>query len=399
VKPDEQVREQDVPVWRLPGMGALVWLTGAGFGGFIALLSVAPLWVARGGAGEAGAGLVTGVLLLLTILTQPFVPLLLDRYGHGLVLAAGLAFLGLPAPFYGLSDQLLPVLAVSAVRGIGFGILTVTGSAVVAELVPQSRRGEAVGLYGLGVAVPNLVILPASVALAESVGFGWVFALGAVSLLGIPAALRLGRVLRGTGDHGDRPRGRRHRVPLPRSVLVRVALPAVVLFVVTLAGGGIMTFLPQAVTTAALASWGLFTIGAVAALSRWWIGRIGDRTGADRLMAPLLVLTTVGLVLTSLSVGEDERPWLLLVSMAVVGFGYGALQNVTLVCAFAQVGPRHYGSASAVWNIGFDSGTGLGSVMLGLVAGASGFPAGYLVSAVVVAACIPLSLRLGSRRQ
>ena len=395
----EQVRGEDVPVWRLPGIGALVWLTGAGFGGFIALLSVAPLWVAQGGAGEAGAGLVTGVLLLLTILTQPFVPMLLDRYGHGLVLAAGLTFLGLPAPLYGLSDQLLPVLAVSAVRGIGFGILTVTDSAVVAELVPQSRRGEAVGLYGLGVAVPNLVILPASVALAESVGFGWVFALGAMSLLGIPAALRLGRVLRAAGEHDERTRARHHRVPLPRSVLLRVALPAVVLFVVTLAGGGIMTFLPQAVTSATLASSGLLTIGAVAALSRWWIGRVGDRTGADRLMAPLLVLTTVGLVLTALSVGDNERSWLLLLSMAVVGFGYGALQNVTLVCSFAQVGPRHYGSASAVWNIGFDSGTGLGSVMLGLVAGAAGFPAGYLVSAVVVAACIPLSLRLGSRRQ
>jgi len=421
VKP-EQVREQDVPVWRLPGMGALVWLTGAGFGGFIALLSVAPLWVARGGAGEVGAGLVTGVLLLLTILTQPFVPWLLDRYGHGLVLAAGLAFLGLPAPLYGLSDQLLPVLAVSAVRGIGFGILTVTGSAVVAELVPKPRRGEAVGLYGLGVALPNLVILPASVAMAESIGFGWVFALGAMSLLGIPAAMRLGTVLRRTaqgggsdgrdgtdgthgthGTHGadgadaDRATARHHRAPMPRPVLARVALPAIVLFVVTLAGGGIMTFLPQAVTSASFASWGLLTIGAVAAVSRWWIGRVGDRTGADRLMAPLLVLTTVGLVLTALSVGEDQRPWLLLLSMAVVGFGYGALQNVTLVCAFAQVGPRHYGSASAVWNIGFDSGTGLGSVLLGVVAGTVSFPAGYLVSAVVVAACIPLSLRLGSR--
>jgi len=406
VKP-EQVREPDVPVWRLPGMGALVWLTGAGFGGFIALLSVAPLWVARGGAGEAGAGLVTGVLLLLTILTQPFVPWLLDRYGHGLVLAAGLAFLGLPAPLYGLSDQLLPVLAVSAVRGIGFGILTVTGSAVVAELVPRARRGEAVGLYGLGVALPNLVILPASVAVAESVGFGWVFALGAMSLLGIPAALRLGAVLRRgpggprehgePGDRGERAPARHHRAPMPRKVLARVALPAVVLFVVTLSGGGIMTFLPQAVTSASLASSGLLVIGAVAALSRWWIGRVGDRTGADRLMAPLLALTAVGLVLTALSVGDDERPWLLLVSMGVVGFGYGALQNVTLVCAFAQVGPRHYGSASAVWNIGFDSGTGLGSVMLGLVAGAASFSTGYLVSAAVVAACIPLSLRLGSR--
>jgi predicted MFS family arabinose efflux permease len=394
----EQVRAHDVPVWRLPGMLPLVVLTTAGFGGFAALLSVAPLWAARGGAGESGAGLVTGVLLLLTILTQPFVPWLLNRFGHGTVLAGGLVALGLPAPAYGLSDQLAPVLAVSAVRGVGFGILTVTGSAVVAELVPLERRGEAVGVYGLGVALPNLVLLPASVAVADTYGFGWVFALGAVSLLGIPAALRLGVVLARQAPDEPR-RGELRRAPVPLPVLARVALPAVVLFVVTLSGGGVMTFLPQALTSSTLSSWGLFTIGALAAVSRWWIGRLGDRRGADRLMAPLLVLTSAGLVLTALSVGRPERPWLLLVSMAVVGFGYGALQNVTLVCAFAQVSPRHYGSASAVWNIGFDSGTGLGAVMLGVVAQASGFPAGFVVSAVVVAACIPLSLRLGSRRQ
>jgi predicted MFS family arabinose efflux permease len=391
----EQVRERDA-VWRLPGMRPLVVLTAAGFGGFAALLSVAPLWVARGGAGEAGAGLVTGVLLLLTILTQPFVPWLLNRFGHGLVLAGGLVALGLPAPAYGLSDQLAPVLAVSAVRGVGFGILTVTGSAVVAELVPLERRGEAVGVYGLGVALPNLVILPASVAIAGTYGFGWVFALGAVSLLGIPAALRLGVVLRRQEQAVPRRRGDLRPAPIPLPVLGRVALPAVVLFVVTVSGGGVMTFLPQAVTSSALSSWGLFTIGAVAAVSRWWIGRLGDRRGADRLMAPLLVTTAAGLVLTALSVGAPDRPWLLLVGLGVVGFGYGALQNVTLVCAFAQVTPRHYGSASAVWNIGFDSGTGLGAVLIGVVAQAAGFPAGFVVSAVVVAACVPLSLRVGS---
>lgn len=383
-------------VWLLPGMRPLVLLTAAGFGGFAALLSVAPLWVARGGAGAAGAGLVTGVLLLLTIATQPFVPAMLTRFGHGVVLAAGLAFLGLPAPFYGLSDELAPVLALSAVRGVGFGILTVTGSALVAELVPAARRGEAVGVYGLGVALPNLVVLPASVALADRVGFGWVFGLGAMSVLGVPAALRLGRHMRRDAPDASRPV---RRAPIPGAVLASVALPAVVLFVVTLSGGGVMTFLPQAAATPLLSSWGLFTIGAFAAFSRWWIGRIGDRKGADRLMAPLLALTASGLLLTAASVGETGRAWLLIPAMAVVGFGYGALQNVTLVSAFAQAGPRHIGSASAVWNIGFDAGTGLGAVMLGLIAGVADFPAGFVVSAVVVAACIPLSRRLVARRQ
>lgn len=389
---------REPPISSLPGMRPLVLLTAAGFGGFAALLSVAPLWVARGGGGAVGAGLVTGVLLLLTILTQPFVPWLLNRFGHGWVLAAGLVALGLPAPLYALSDAVAPVLAVSAVRGVGFGILTVTGSAVVAELVPKRRRGEAVGLYGLGVAIPNLVILPASVTVAQEVGFSWVFAAGAMSLLGMPAALRLGVVLREQAPQ-ESAHGPVRRTPLPLPVLARVAQPAAVLFVVTLSGGGLMTFLPQAVSSPLVSSWGLFTIGAVAAVSRWWIGRLGDRRGADRLMAPLLVLTAAGLALVALAVDRSGSPWLLVPAMAMVGFGYGALQNVTLVSAFGLVSPRHVGSASAVWNIGFDAGTGLGAVLLGVIASTAGFPAGFLVSAAVVAACIPLSLRVAAARE
>jgi predicted MFS family arabinose efflux permease len=395
--PDEVVRE-DVAVWRLPGMLPLVALTATGFGGFFALVSVAPLWVARGGAGEAGAGLVTGVLLLVTILTQPFVPWLLNRFGHGVVLAAGLAFLGVPAPLYVLSQDLGPVLALSALRGVGFGVLTVTGSAVVAHLVPRSRRGQAVGVYGLGVAVPNLVLLPGSVALANGPGFGWAFALGGVSVLGIPAAFLLGRVLRAQEREETGESAPLRRASVPRAVLAGVALPSVVLFVVTLSGGGVMTFLPQAVASPWGASAGLFVLTGLAAVSRWWVGRLGDRRGADRLMPPLLALTAAGLVLLAAGV-ETQAVWVVLVSMALVGTGYGALQNVTLVSAFGQVTPRHFGAASAVWNIGFDAGTGLGAVAVGLVATAAGFPAGFVLSALVVAACIPLSLRLVRPRQ
>jgi hypothetical protein len=43
-----------------------------------------------------------------------------------------------------------PMLAISAVRGIGFAVLAVVGSALTAVLAPPIRHGEAVGLFGLG---------------------------------------------------------------------------------------------------------------------------------------------------------------------------------------------------------------------------------------------------------
>ncbi|MGJ8722151.1 MAG: MFS transporter, partial [Salinibacterium amurskyense] len=54
------------PVWRAPGMPALLVLTAAGFGGFVALIPVVPLWAVQGGATEAGSGLVNGLLLIVT---------------------------------------------------------------------------------------------------------------------------------------------------------------------------------------------------------------------------------------------------------------------------------------------------------------------------------------------
>ena len=130
-------------MWRAPGMLDLAVLSVFGFSGYAALLATAPAYAVSGGATEAGAGLVNGVLLAATVATQLCVPWLLRRLGTGPVLAASMVLMGLPALGYAFSDALAPILAWSAVRGMGFGIVTVVGSTVVAHLVSPSRRGEA----------------------------------------------------------------------------------------------------------------------------------------------------------------------------------------------------------------------------------------------------------------
>ena len=65
----------------------------------------------------------------------------LERFGWGPVLVAGLVLMGVPGILYGLSDGLAAILGLSALRGVGFGVLTVTGSAAVAALVDPRRRG------------------------------------------------------------------------------------------------------------------------------------------------------------------------------------------------------------------------------------------------------------------
>ncbi|MGP5162943.1 MFS transporter [Arthrobacter rhombi] len=392
-------------VWRAPGMPALLSLTAAGFAGFAALLPMAPLWAVHGGADEAGSGLVNGALLLATVLTQGFVPRLLQRLGTGRVLAAGLLLLGGPSLLMLISDQLGWILALSLIRGVGFGILTVTGSAAVAHLVAPARHGAAIGAYGAAIAVPQLLLLPAGPWLADTIGFWAVFALGTLPLLGIAAAPRLAQALRVRAAEQARRRpaqeldlpaegttattGRR----LPR-LPGGLFQPMILLLAVTLAGGALITFVPQMSSSPAATTGGLALLTATAAVSRWRLGALADRHGTKAFLWPLVLLTCLGLVLAALAVKDQDatRVPLLLVAMTIIGITYGGLQNLTLLLSLSAVRPAQYGTASAVWNMGFDAGTGLGSVLVGALAAGLSFPIALLVAAGISLATLPLAL-------
>jgi len=383
-------------IWRVPGMLALAVMTFAGFSGYAMLLPVAPMWAVHGGANAAGAGLVNGVLLLFTVLTQLLVPPALTRFGWGPVLAAGLVLLGLPGLAYAASDALAPVLALSAVRGIGFGVLTVTGSAAVAQLIEPARRGEAIGTYGLAIALPNLVLLPAGPWVADHVGFWITFVVSGFPLLGIPAGLRLARVIHGGAEaflHLDHSPEATPVTESDATAYRRLVRPTVLLLAVTLAGGAIITFASQMVSSAWLTTAGLFVMGLVAAVVRWRAGAVADRHGAERFIWPLVIVTCVGMLLTAYAVRDVQATdvTVFLIAMVVVGLAYGGLQNLTLVIAFNAVSRPHHNRASAVWNVGFDAGTALGSVLVGAIAVQGSFAVAMLVAAALSLVTLPVA--------
>jgi MFS family permease len=386
-------------VWRAPGMLDLAVLSVFGFSGYAALLATAPLWAVNGGATAAGSGLVNGVLLAATVLAQLAVPRALVSWGTGRVLVAGLLLLGVPAPGYLLSDGLGWVLGLSAVRGLGFGILTVVGSTVVAHLVPAGRRGAAIGVYGLAVAVPNLLLLPGSVPVVDRWGFGPVFWAAALPVVGVPPALRLARVLRDAGH--VRPVGADEGSPGRLRALSGIGPPTVVLFSVTMAGGAVLTFAPQ-LTDSATAALVLLIMGITAALSRWLIGALADRRGARPFIAPILTCAAAAMAVCAWAVAREQGV-VLIAAATALGLCYGALQNLTLVVAFAAVGPQQLPAASAVWNIGFDAGTASGAVLAGVLATAYSFPvslatlAALCLLTAVVAVMVP-SPRRATRR-
>ena len=363
------------PLWRLPGMPGLLVVTLAGFSSYAVEVTTAPLWAAHGGAGADQAGLVTGLLMLATVAAQLTVPWQTRRLGlHG-AMTIGLACLGGGSLLYLASDALVPVLAVSALRGIGFATLTVGCATALAQIAPAGRLGEAAGIYGLVVALPNVLGLPAGVWIAEHLGFPVVFAIGAAPLLAIPAALAS---LGGLGGDRSAPAG------YDRALVRLIAGPCLTLFVVTVAGGTLMTFLPLTGGLGAAVPLALLAFGLTGALGRWRAGVVVDRLGPDRLTVPFLAPVVVGMLCVAAAATWSGLAWLAVLGGLVAGLGYGGIQNSTLVAAMTRA-PRHrQPAASALWNSGFDLGTGVGGAAAGALIGATTFGLGYAASAGLV---------------
>lgn len=371
---------------------------------FFLLLSVTPMYAAAAGAGTAGAGLVTGTLLLGTVVAELAASAAIRRFGYRSVLAAGAVLLGVPTLALLSRASLGTIVAVSIVRGVGFGLSTVVTGAQVAILVPPDRRGEGLGLSGIAASVPAVVALPSGVWLAGHAGFPTVIALTAVAalvpLLAIPwLASAAGQ--RAAGRHPARQSGAAHSPAgqsataqpagllssLVREGQLRLSL---VFAATTVAAGVVAAFLPLAPGVSGnIAAAGLFAQALSATISRWWAGRHGDRHGHVRLLMPGLVLMSLGLA----AMLWLASPAVVIASMCMFGTGFGIIENATFALMLERVPASGYGTASAAWNLAYDAGYGAGPALFGMFAARTGYPAAFALTGMLILAVLPAARR------
>jgi MFS family permease len=347
---------------------------------FYLLLSVTPMLTASAGS----AGIVTGVLMFGGVLAELATPRLMARLGVRRVLAVGLVLLGTPSLLLIASDQLAVIVAVCAVRGLGFGLTVVASGSLVVSLVPAERRGEGLGVFGVVASAPSIVALPAGVWLAGHVGYPLVFALAAVAALGGLAAQIGSRQPSDDDASAEEPSGLLDGLRSGSQMRLALAFVAT-----TVAAGIVVAFLPLAGVSSAAGAAALLVQAVTATAARWAAGRYGDRKGHRRLLVPGLVTTALGMALLA----GAANPVSLMAGAALFGAGFGAIQCVTLAMMIERVDRSAYGMVNAVWNLAYDLGYGAGPVAFGAIVGRTGYPAAFALTGVLVLAALVPALR------
>jgi MFS family permease len=342
--------------------------------GFYLPLSVVPLF------NPQSAGSATVALLVATVVGELGTPRLVARIGYRWALTAGLTLLGLPTLFLLLGPAPALILAVSVVRGFGFAICTVAGGALTAALIPADRRGEGLAFVGLVSGVSGLLALPAGVWAADRWGFSPVFLVTTVAtllaLVSVPALP-----------------ARASATPASAGILAGLRQPSLnrpaALFATSTAAVGVLvTYLPLA--GAERPGWivalALLLQPAAATVARWVAGRLGDRRGLRRMLAPGLVSSAAGMAALACT---GSVP-MLLGGAVLFGAGFGILQNTTLALMYAEAPAGSEDTVSAVWNIAYDLGMAAGAFAAGLTVTSIGYGWTFLLAA---AAMLP-ALRL-----
>ena len=380
-------------VWQAPGFKATMIAVASAFGAWSILLPVVPMAVLDAGGSATLAGGSTGAFMAATVATQIMTPWLLRRFGYRLVMAVSACMLGVPALGHLLGEAAWVVLLFSALRGVGFGALTVAEAALIAELVPPRLLGKATGSLGLFVGFAQMLFLPTGLAMAGAFGFhSTYYTAAAIGIVGLIMCSFLPNIHPSSPDTSVE--NFTVRAPTWKLVLV----PATALTTLAMTYGAVSSFLPVAVreidpaSGAVLGGIMLSIVGGSAMVCRYFAGMAADRLGEPgTLYIPSQIVAFIAAALLAASFYNSWSVWLIVLASALFGGAFGVAQNEALLSMFARLPREKISEASAIWNIFYDAGTGLGSVLLATLVVGSVYAPAFGAGAVIIFAGIALT--------
>jgi len=345
------------------------------FASMYVLLATLPLYVVAIGGTVSDAGVVLACFTLSAVVVRPVVGRLSDRRAKKAIMLAGAVILAASSLLYAPVHSVPLLMAVRVFHGVGWAAFGTAASALAADLAPLSRRGEAMGYFGVGMNVAMAIGPALGVFLVGWTGYGSLFLTAMV--LGAAAALTTAGIAepRRAPGQGALQRGWRSFI-LPSALF-----PSAVLFTNALTYASVVALLPLFADEAGLGNPGLFftVFSVVVLVLRGPLGRVSDRRGRVAVVAPGLSVTFVALLVLS----QAQSTTTMLVVAVLYAVGVGAAQPTLMAMTVDRAGPQERGAAMGTYTTAMDLGIGVGSVVWGVVAQSLGFATMYVAASLM----------------
>lgn len=343
------------------------------------LIACLPIYITKVLNGnEQLVGYAIGIFSIISVGIRPIAGYLFDNRGRKKVLIPTLICYLLCFKLYGLAISFVSLVAIRALTGIFWGVNSTGLGTVASDLVPVSKRGEGIGYYGLSSTLAMAIGPTIALSIIDNGSFNNLFNVGCIMvLIGVIALFNI--------NYKEEISLKREKGSLELSdfIEVRVKWIAIIMFVVSLAFGGIISFIVIYGSRCGVSNPGrFFAIYALVLLfSRPIAGKSFDKNGP---MISLNIAFVSGMICFILLyfVAHTSIPNLLfMLSAFAMGITHGICVPSSIAMALNKVEDTKRGGANATLLSAQDLGMGLGAIILGEVAKVFGLDKTYLLCA------------------
>jgi len=346
------------------------------------------------GAGALAVGLIEGAGEATAQIVKVFSGAWSDRIGRRKpLLLAGYGLAALVKPVFALAGGAGTVLAARVADRVGKGIRGAPRDALVADLVPEERRGAAYGLRQsldtVGAFAGPLIAM--GLMLASGGDIRLVF-----SIAILPALIAVAVLWAGVEDVRFAPRPATLGPRFARGTLAalgpdfwRVTLFGAVLAIARISEAFLVLRAVDAGLAAALVPLVFVALNAVYGATAWPVGVLSDRIGAGGLMR--LSILTLAAAHLALAVATGVIP--LFVGVVLWGLHMGLSQGL-LAAAVARCAPAGLrGTAFGVFNLTGGLATLAANALAGAIWAGFGAPATFVIGAIAALLALLLAPR------
>lgn len=337
----------------------------------------------------------TTVFLISAIISRPIAGRWLERAGHQKVLLTALFIFFGVSLFYFLPKTISGMLIIRFFHGIGFGMATTAAGTIVADIIPNSRRGEGMGYFIMSANLAMVLGPFIGITAMNQWGSNVLFTL---SIIGALASLITGLFVKITKKEQSKQEVAYSTFSF-RNFFEASAVPiSLIGAFFALVYSSILSFVnvyANEIHLAAVSSLFFVVYAVVLLISRPFTGKLFDLRGPNIIVFPSIVLFAIGMFLLSNSGSAGT----FLFSAGLIGLGWGTLFPTFQTIALQDAPPKKRGLATATFLSIFDTGIGLGSFVVGLLVAKIGFGSFYFLSSFYILVGIGLYYFLHSRKQ
>ena len=348
---------------------------------YYALVATLPVYVMEVlNGGDREAGLTLTAFIIAAVLFRPLAGKWVDELGRKKIfLLFSAVFMVSTFLYFGIAS-LLFLLALRFVHGVSFGFATTAMAAIATDLVPDERKGEGIGYYAMFMNIAMVIGPFMGLTIMHQLGFTTlVVILSVLSILSFVCG-GLTRVL----EHKSSAKPTANRTFHWKNFIEPGAVPiSLTALLLSFAYSGLLSFIPvyaKELGMMEVSSYFFVIYAIMIVVSRPFTGRLFDRMGENIVVYPSIVLYAIGLILLS----QAHTPIMFLVASGVIGLGYGSVFPSFQAIAIKSSPTERRGLATGTYFLLLDTGMGVGSFVLGIIASSTSYSFMYILSSLVV---------------